>query len=116
METIAVGAWYIWWQRLEFVKGEKIAPAPSTAFSIRALTANFGKSTADLIPNVSKWIKPPPDHYKLNVDASFYPDGSGAAAAIIRNNRGCWGVMDTKSYAKCSNIRGDGYSKRFGPG
>jgi hypothetical protein len=27
-DLICVGAWYIWWQRREFVKGEKIAIRP----------------------------------------------------------------------------------------
>ena len=41
---IAVGAWYIWWQRREVVKGERVASTPSTVFSIQALDANFASS------------------------------------------------------------------------
>jgi hypothetical protein len=41
-EIVAVGSWYIWWQRREVVKGEKISPVMNTTSSIRALTANYG--------------------------------------------------------------------------
>lgn len=37
-EIIAVGVWYIWWQRREAVKGVKVAPAMNTVFAIQALT------------------------------------------------------------------------------
>ena len=40
-EVIAVGAWYIWWQRRQVVKGEKVAPPRCTSFSIQALTLNY---------------------------------------------------------------------------
>lgn len=33
-------------------------------------------------------MKPPVNSYKLNVDATFFEDRTGAAAAILRNNRG----------------------------
>ena len=89
-ETIVVCAWYIWWQRREYVKAESIAPVSSTTFSIRALTANYGKASSTLGQSQTepKWVKPPFDHYKLNVDASFYPNGSGEVAAVFRNRRG----------------------------
>ena len=44
-EVVAVGAWYIWWQRREFVKGEKVINPTSTAFSILAITGNFSRAT-----------------------------------------------------------------------
>ena len=34
-EIIAVGAWYIWWQRGEAVKGVKVAPAMNTTLDHR---------------------------------------------------------------------------------
>lgn len=40
-ESVIVGAWYIWWQRREFVKGNSIAPPTRTAFSINAITSNY---------------------------------------------------------------------------
>jgi hypothetical protein len=40
-ELLAVGCWYIWWQRRELVKGENVSPPKSSAFAINALAANF---------------------------------------------------------------------------
>jgi hypothetical protein len=34
------------------------------------------------------WKKPPPDAYKLNNDALFHPDGSGAVGMVSRNDHG----------------------------
>ena len=82
---MAVGAWYIGWHRLEFLKGEKIATASSSAFTIRAL---FGKAIKNHPMSLIKWEKPPSDFYKINVDAYYFPNGSRAAAAVIRNHRG----------------------------
>lgn len=83
-ETIVVASWYIWWQRREAVKGESVAPPATSAFRIHALTANYGVAKANVIPKVELWSKPPLGHYKLNVDASYFPSGMGAAAAIVR--------------------------------
>jgi hypothetical protein len=30
----------------------------------------------------------PQHHYKLNIDASWFPDGLGAVAAMLRNDQG----------------------------
>jgi hypothetical protein len=40
-ELILIGAWYIWWQRREFVKGQSVAPPRKTTFSILALKSIF---------------------------------------------------------------------------
>ena len=45
------------------------------------------------------WVKPPAGSYKLNVDASFYLDGTGSSGAILRNCSGeavagCYGVLE----------------------
>jgi ribonuclease HI len=37
---------------------------------------------------VIRWSKPEKRNYKLNVDASFHPNGWGAVAAVIRNDLG----------------------------
>ena len=65
-ETVAVGAWYIWGQRREFVKGEKIATASSSTFAMRALTANYRKVIKNYLVSLIKWEKPPYDFYRIN--------------------------------------------------
>jgi hypothetical protein len=87
-ETILVAGLYIWWQRREALKGESVANAKSSAFSIHAITANYGEATHATAPKVNGWTKPPPKTYKLNVDASFFSSGIGTAAAVIRNSKG----------------------------
>jgi ribonuclease HI len=104
-ETVAVAAWYIWWQRREGVKGEKIASPFSSAFSIKALTMNFSLAEQGATPKAITWSKPPAHHYKLNIDACFFPNGSGSTAAIIRNDHGemigggTWPLMNILSPA-----------------
>lgn len=68
-ETIVVGAWYIWWQRREFVKGESIAPPDRTTFSILALANNYVEAAAGSEPKEMGWRKPPHNSCKLNIDA-----------------------------------------------
>jgi ribonuclease HI len=70
------------------VKGERIASAISSAFSIKALTMNFSLADQRATPKVITWSKPLAHQYKLNIDACFFPNGSGATAAVIRNSHG----------------------------
>jgi hypothetical protein len=87
-ETILVAGWYIWWQRREAVKGERVASPVSSPFSIHALTINYGHATGKAVPREIVWSKPPSGQYKLNVDAAFFPNGGGAIAAVIRDSKG----------------------------
>lgn len=84
----AVGAWYIWWQRREAVKGETIAPPNRTSFSIQALTLNYKGAAEDATPHEIPWSKPPPGTYKVNVDACFFVNGTGASGAVVRDYKG----------------------------
>jgi hypothetical protein len=34
------------------------------------------------------WCKPKSSKYKLNIDDCYFPNGSGATGAIIRNDKG----------------------------
>jgi hypothetical protein len=87
-ELIAVGGWYIWWQRREAVKGERVSPPKNSAFAIKALTANFGASQGKAKEKEFKWVKPMKGKLKLNTDASYFADGSGAAGGVLRNEKG----------------------------
>jgi len=46
-ETVAVSAWYIWWERREAKKGSNIKPPVCSAFSIQAITANHAGKIPD---------------------------------------------------------------------
>ena len=60
-----------------------------TAFAIHALTANFEAGQKNAVrPKKIVWSKPPAGKLKLNIDASFYADGSGSVGAVLRNDRG----------------------------
>ena len=58
-ETVAVAAWYIWWQRREAVKGEFISTPARSAFSIQALTLNYDRAETKVVPKEVSWCKPP---------------------------------------------------------
>uniref|UniRef100_N1QXY3 DYW domain-containing protein n=1 Tax=Aegilops tauschii TaxID=37682 RepID=N1QXY3_AEGTA len=49
-KTIAVGAWYILWQRQEVVNGGKVEPAKSTVFAIQAISGNYAKALSSSQP------------------------------------------------------------------
>jgi hypothetical protein len=87
-ELLAVGCWYIWWQRRELVKDENVSPPKSSAFAINALAANFGAVKHTAVEREVKWSKPPRGHQKLNVDASYHANGSGSAGIVLRNDKG----------------------------
>jgi hypothetical protein len=87
-ELIAVGGWYIWWHRREAVKGDRVSPPKSSAFAIKAPTANFGASQGKSKEKEFKWLKPTKGKLKLNTDASYFADGSGATSGILRNDKG----------------------------
>jgi ribonuclease HI len=87
-EIILAGAWYIWWQRRESVKGEVVVSPPKSVLAIHAITTNYvGASSAGQITE-GKWSKPCHNMYKMNVDACFMEDGCGATAAVLRNHHG----------------------------
>jgi hypothetical protein len=105
-EIILVSSWYIWWQRREVVKGERVAPPLRSAFSIQALTLNYGLAAKNAIPRQIQWLKPPRNKYKANIDASYFPNGMGAVAVVIRNDHceviagGAWpklNLLDAKT-------------------
>jgi hypothetical protein len=70
------------------VKGERVSPPKNSAFAIKALTANFGASQVKSKEKEIKWLKPIKGKLKLNTDASYYTDGSGAAGGVLRNEKG----------------------------
>jgi ribonuclease HI len=87
-ELVVVGCWYIWWQRRQIVKGENVSAPASSAFAITALAANYGAATKKPEDKEIRWSKPPRGQRKLNIDAAYYHDGSGAAGMVLRNDKG----------------------------
>lgn len=78
------------------MKGEGVAIPSKTALAIHAITANYaGSRSATSVPDL-KWSKPAQNVYKVNVDACFMEDGSGATAAALQNH---WGEALTGSTA-----------------
>lgn len=69
------------------MKGESIKQAASSAFAIQVITVNHAPKHNVLIPEKT-WKKPQPGSYKLNTDACFFEDGTGAVPAILHNCRG----------------------------
>jgi hypothetical protein len=70
------------------VKGERVSPPKNSAFGIKALTANFGASQGKSKEKEFKWLKPTKGKVKLNTNASYFADGSGAAGGVLRNDKG----------------------------
>jgi ribonuclease HI len=87
-ELIATAAWYIWWQRREIKKGEAVATPGRTAFAIAGLAQNYYGAETAKEPRVLSWTRPDSHTYKINVDAAYFPNGSGAIGVILRNHKG----------------------------
>jgi ribonuclease HI len=89
---VAVGAWYIWWERRQAVKGEKVPPPLRSAMPIIVLSANYlaaARSKGDGRIRKNGWEKPPKGLVKLNVDASYDENSkTGATGAILRDSKG----------------------------
>jgi ribonuclease HI len=71
------------------MKGGHVAEPRRTAFAIQALTSNYvpAASASSVVRGIT-CEKPSHGTYKLNVDASFHPNGTGAAGAVLRDDRG----------------------------
>jgi hypothetical protein len=59
-----------------------------------------------LDPTPEKWIRPPPDWYKINFDTAIR-DSFSCQAAIIRDHRGQLVKMATQIQSKCSPNKGE---------
>jgi ribonuclease HI len=87
-EIIAVGGWYIWWERRELVKGESVSHPKMSAFAIKAITANYETANKNSVEKEIKWLRPNKGKLKLNIDAAYYPNGFGSVAGILRDSKG----------------------------
>ena len=89
-QALAVGGWYLWWVRRQLTHNEPVPPSWRWPISILSIARNFqNASTKSYEMPETRWCKPEPRFTKLNIDASFFADdGSGATAAILRDDRG----------------------------
>jgi hypothetical protein len=62
-----------------------VATFASTAFSINALTANFGAVKYNSKDKDLRWMKPKVGSYKLNMDSSFHSYGTRAMGVVLHN-------------------------------
>jgi hypothetical protein len=106
--TILVASWYIWWERREAVKWERVAPADISTFFNPSSNKKLRSIEIESNPCEGRWSKTSACQYKLNVDALF-PNGQGAAATIIRNHKGkavAGGACDASSAEAMALIYG----------
>ena len=75
-------------ERREAVKGENVAPPDHTSFAIQALTLKYKGAASGATPHEISWSRPVPGIYEANIDACFFPNGTGASGIVIRNDRG----------------------------
>jgi ribonuclease HI len=70
-----------------------------------------------------RWSKPPKGYRKLNVDASYYPNGSGAAGIVLRYDKGeaiagkaCWlnNMMSAVNAEPTALLRGLEFLEQMG--
>lgn len=88
-ELILTAAWYIWWERRQFVHGETIQRPFSSAMAIVALTKNYKVAMKKGSKLQQGWKKPPEGKVMVNVDAAFNEEaGCGSVGAIIRDCSG----------------------------
>uniref|UniRef100_A0A8R7TCJ5 RNase H type-1 domain-containing protein n=1 Tax=Triticum urartu TaxID=4572 RepID=A0A8R7TCJ5_TRIUA len=69
------------------------------------------------------WTKPNPRSYKLNIDAAFHDDGTGAVGVVLRNNSGeaiagaaqpIYHVLDAGSTESLAMLKGFELLERLG--
>jgi hypothetical protein len=67
------------------VKGVLVPTPSSSAFAISSLTTNYNVAKENAIQNKIFWEKLMHGGRNLNIDSSFYMDGSGAMGAVQRD-------------------------------
>lgn len=89
-EVIAAGCWYLWWLRRRHTHHDSCPLSFRWTTSVLAIVGNYVKSiTQRRELNEHKWKRPEARFIKVNVDASYHEEeGSGATAAIIRDEKG----------------------------
>ena len=65
-----------------------MATPKRSSFAINALTTNYGVPALRAYRSDTAWTKPIMGSYKMNIDASFYNNGTGVVGAFLCNSRG----------------------------
>jgi ribonuclease HI len=104
-ETIAVGAWYLWWIRRQRTHDEPIPPMHHCKMSILTITANAAKIRKNSTHTAQRWSRPGHRQVKVNVDGSFHIDShTGAIGAILRDHEGRF-IAASTTYIEAMAIR-----------
>jgi hypothetical protein len=56
--------------------------------AIKVITANCETANKNSVEKEIKWLKPNRGNLKLNIDATYYPNGAGAVAGVLRDSKG----------------------------
>ena len=116
-KLIAITAWYLWWNRRQFVHEGKVQDASQTSMGILAIASNYIKTYSPKAKRKSEgWSKPSMGFVKLNVDASFDHDQlRGTTGAVIRDDRGNFIVGGNNKIECCLDaLTAEALALRFG--
>jgi hypothetical protein len=103
--VIICGTWSLWMLRNRHRHGEARMPirqavmwVSDTASDLWQLLHPQKEQTPKVLP---RWKPPEEDWIKCNPDGAFYPDGSGATGAVLRDHHGCFKGGSTRWYDTC---------------
>ena len=97
-KLIATTIWFVWWQRRQQVRGEKVQTPLRSTLAIHALALNFTRAAAKqtTAPRRNTWPIVLAAQQIINVDTSFIEDlHTGSCGAIVRDHRGNFIVAST---------------------
>lgn len=93
LELFFVVAWSIWYNRNQKCFEDKTHPPNQIWYHARRLVLEHKEAIASIngkhTPEDPKWIAPPLDFHKINVDGASLDDGRmSSVGVIIRNSKG----------------------------
>lgn len=86
VELALVVAWFLWWQRRQWVKGEEVQSPEKSTICIKVLATNLISASKLKIPKRKwdhMWKKPVKGLTKISVDASFSAETLSRATRVV---------------------------------